>query len=69
VPNKLRIEIDRDLCIGSGECVRLAPQVYDIDDDGIAFVVDADAADEETLRTTARLCPSQAIRVVEPETT
>ena len=36
----LEIDIDRDACMGSGNCVYAAPGVFDLDDDCIAFVVD-----------------------------
>jgi ferredoxin len=29
-----RLRADRETCIGSGNCVRLAPAVFDEDDDG-----------------------------------
>ena len=31
--------VDRDACMGSGNCVFWAPGVFDLDDDGIAVVV------------------------------
>jgi ferredoxin len=40
----LEVEIDRDVCIGSGNCVYEAPGAFDLDDDTIAFVVDASGA-------------------------
>ena len=36
----LEVEIDREVCMGSGNCVYEAPGVFDLDDDGVAFVVD-----------------------------
>jgi ferredoxin len=40
----LEVDIDRDVCIGSGNCVYEAPGAFDLDDDTIAFVVDASGA-------------------------
>ena len=37
----LDITIDRELCMGSGNCSFWAPGVFDLDDDGIAVVLDA----------------------------
>ena len=59
----LQVEIDRDVCIGSGNCVYGAPGVFELDDDSIAVVVDADAATEDVIVRVARLCPSHAITV------
>ena len=37
----LDISIDREKCMGSGNCSFWAPNVFDLDDDGIAVVIDA----------------------------
>jgi ferredoxin len=38
----LRVWIDQDLCTGDGLCVQLAPQVFEFDVDGLAYVKNAD---------------------------
>lgn len=60
----LRIEVDAELCIGSGDCERLAPGAFELVDD-VAVVRDPEAADEETLRRAERSCPTGAIRVLD----
>ena len=59
----LEVEIDRDLCIGSGNCVYEAPGVFDLDDDSVAFVVDPAASPEDLVVAAARKCPSHAITI------
>ncbi len=59
----LEVELDRDVCMGSGNCMAEAPDAFDLDDDGIAFVIDPAAVSEDTIVTIARKCPSQAITV------
>ena len=59
----LDIRIDRDTCMGSGNCQFWAPGVFDLDDDGIAIVVDPEAQPEEKIILAAQGCPTQAIRV------
>lgn len=61
----LRIEIDRDLCMGSGSCVFEAPGAFALDADQIAIVEDAAGAPEEQVHEAARKCPTQAIDVRE----
>jgi ferredoxin len=61
--HNLRVEVDRMVCAGAGDCVRIAPMTFRLDEEEIAIVVDASAADEETLRTAERECPSGAILV------
>ena len=59
----LEIHIDRDACMGSGNCAFWAPGVFDLDDDGIAIVIDTDASPEEKIVLAAHGCPTQAITV------
>ncbi|HVN49941.1 MAG TPA: ferredoxin [Acidimicrobiales bacterium] len=59
----LQVDVDRDVCIGSGNCVYGAPGTFDLDDDGVAFVVDPDAAPEDAIVRAAQRCPSRAITV------
>lgn len=59
----LEIRIDRDRCMGSGNCVFWAPDSFDLADDGHAIVVDPVATDERRLRTAAQGCPVGAISV------
>ena len=59
----LEISIDREVCMGSGNCSFWAPGVFDLDDDGVAVVVDIDAAPEDKVILAAQGCPTQAIRI------
>ena len=34
----LQVYVDQDLCTGDGLCVQLAPQVFEFDVDGLAYV-------------------------------
>lgn len=58
---EVEITIDRGLCIGSGQCVHLAPQTFDQDEQALAYLVDPPGtADDRTLRAITG-CPMQAI--------
>ncbi len=59
----IEIEIDRDVCMGSGNCVYAAPGVFELDNDSIARVDVADASSEDEILTAARQCPTGAITV------
>jgi ferredoxin len=39
----------------------MAPEVFELGDDGLSRVVDPEAGDDELLRETAEACPVQAI--------
>jgi ferredoxin len=42
VNEPLRVWVDQDLCTGDGLCVQYAPEVFEFDIDGLAYVKDAD---------------------------
>ena len=62
-----RIEIDRDRCVGHARCLAIAPDLFDLDDDGRAVWLrqPATAGEVGEARRAARGCPEQAIRVDE----
>jgi ferredoxin len=60
-----RVLVDREACMGSGNCVYWAPGVFDLDDDGIAVVVGDLAGNEEPVRVAMVNCPTSAIKVVD----
>jgi len=35
---ELRVRVDQDLCTGDGLCVQYAPEVFEFDVDGLAYV-------------------------------
>jgi ferredoxin len=57
------IEVDRDRCIGAGQCVLTAPEVFDQDDDGIVELLDASPSGPQLglAREAVELCPAAAI--------
>ncbi|HEX5497566.1 MAG TPA: ferredoxin [Mycobacteriales bacterium] len=73
----LRVLVNQDLCTGDGLCAQYAPEVFELDVDGLAYVKDA----EGELRTdpgsladvpdklvadvlaSARECPGECIHV------
>jgi ferredoxin len=63
----MRITVDAERCIASGHCVRVAPDVFDQDDDGIVLLLDENppaALRDQVLEATG-LCPAQLIRVAD----
>ena len=57
----LDIQIDWDLCMGSGNCMFWAPNTFDLSEDGHAVVTDPAGDDEEKIRIAAQGCPVGAI--------
>ena len=64
----LDIKIDRDACMGSGNCSFWAPGVFDIDDEGIAIVTDPSGDPDDKIVLAAQGCPTQAISVFDGDT-
>jgi ferredoxin len=62
--NRIEVTVDRSLCIGSGDCVDTAPDVFQLDDEDKAVVVDPDGAPLEDILTAAGGCPVSAIFVI-----
>lgn len=63
----IEVTVDPELCIGSGDCARVAPRAFRLDDvagvsssapDGVI------ATDPAVVVQAARGCPTQAIRIV-----
>jgi len=64
----MRIRVDLDRCQGHSRCYSLAPEVFDVDDDGFAVVLvegDVPAHLEEKAALAAANCPERAISVEE----
>jgi ferredoxin len=62
-----RITIDRERCIGSGNCGWWAPNTFDLDDDGVSFVVDPAGDDDDKITNAAAGCPTGAIALERSE--
>jgi ferredoxin len=63
-----RIVIDRDRCVGSGNCLFWAPATFDLDDGGTSVVVDPAGDDQDRIRVAVDGCPTRAI-TLEPVAT
>ncbi|BBC35114.1 Ferredoxin [Streptomyces graminofaciens] len=64
----MKIEVDVPKCVASGQCVLIAPDVFDQrDDDGMVVLLDESPAPElhDDVRESATVCPAAAIRVQE----
>ena len=61
----LDITIDKDVCIGAGQCVLTAPGVFAQDDDGFSGLLPAraDGTVDPMAREAARACPVRAITI------
>jgi ferredoxin len=61
-----KVEIDRSLCSGFGLCAELAPDVLELDENGLASVRVGSTVDPAVLEAAAG-CPMAAITIREEE--
>jgi ferredoxin len=61
----MKVSLEKDLCIGAGQCVLAAPEVFDQDEDGtVELLADPSPAEQdEAVRSAAHACPAQVISV------
>jgi len=60
----MRVTVDQDKCVGSGQCVLAADRVFDQrDEDGIVVLLDPEPPREvqPDVRRAAMVCPALAI--------
>lgn len=65
----MRITIDQDACIGSGQCVLGSPEIFDQRDaDGIVVLLqdNPEPGLQKDVREAARICPARAITLTPP---
>ena len=63
----MKIKILRDLCISAGTCVAIAPDTFELDDEGKVVLKNPDGDDEQAIIDAAKSCPTQAIEVYDDE--
>lgn len=64
----MKIEVDLDKCVGGGQCVLAAPDLFDQrDSDGMVVLLRTEPPEDEidAAREAAALCPAAAIALVE----
>jgi ferredoxin len=63
----MKIEADRDVCIGAGMCVMTAEDVFDQGDDGIVVVLEVEVPAEhaDAAARAVASCPSGALRRID----
>ncbi|MEN6358072.1 MAG: ferredoxin [Armatimonadota bacterium] len=62
-----KIVVDRIKCQGIGACVGTAPDVFEIDSEGKAVVINIQGSDDDTVFAAAEACPLDAITLYDEE--
>jgi ferredoxin len=63
----VKVHVKQIECAGHGQCALLAPEVYELDDDGFCATGDVDVTPEleDPAALGAASCPAQAIELIE----
>jgi ferredoxin len=64
----MKVEVDREKCCGGGQCVLIAPEVFDQgDEDGVVILLKDTPEPEQwdNVREAVAVCPAAAIAIVE----
>lgn len=62
----LMVKIDRLICVGFETCVEVAPDLFQVDEEGIAiFTSNTNEVDKETVLEACKECPVDALVVLD----
>ena len=63
----MRVQVNPEVCEGHGKCQAAAPEVFELRDDDISYVILGDVPEElrPKVERAIRLCPRQAISWVQ----
>ena len=62
----MKFKVNKEICIGCGACQAIAPDVFEIDDEGLAVAIDAEINDDnrEDAIDAKEGCPVNAIEEI-----
>jgi ferredoxin len=61
----MRVLVDRERCMSSGVCEMEAPEVFELDADGVLQVGAEAVVDPAAVETAVRACPTGALQLVD----
>ncbi len=65
----MKIVVDYDECASNAVCMGIAPEIFEVRDDGFLYVLNEHPGEEfrEKVRQAANGCPTGAISIVEDD--
>jgi 3-phenylpropionate/trans-cinnamate dioxygenase ferredoxin reductase subunit len=61
----LTIRIDRNACAGFKDCIKVAPEAFDLGDDGVVVFKDPEVVEVSRLIEACGVCPAKALTVLD----
>jgi ferredoxin len=63
----MRVVIDHDECTGCGTCESICPDVFELRDDGLSYVIDEEPSSDlmDCIEESAEECPVECITIVD----
>jgi ferredoxin len=65
--SRRELQVNPDLCMGSGQCIWYAPNTFDQDATATAFVTNQHGDTEDKIAEAIASCPARAISLVPVE--
>lgn len=61
----MRVKVDFDLCQSNAVCMGIAPDVFEVRDDGFLYILQDEPSEERRadVEEAANMCPTQAIEI------
>jgi ferredoxin len=62
-----RVEVDRKRCVGSGTCEAIAPDVFEVGDDGLLVLLLPEPGDDglPDVQDAVQACPTRALTLAD----
>jgi ferredoxin len=64
---KYKIKVIKDLCIGAASCIAISPNIFKLDEENKAVILNGQDTPENILMA-AQSCPTKAVIVIDTET-
>lgn len=63
----MKVHVNSEICAGFGICTGIAPDVFELHEDGYAVVLVSEVKpqDEDTMRRAESQCPARAISLID----
>jgi len=58
-----KVTVDESTCTGCGLCESSCPEIFKVQDDGLAYVIAGDCSEGHNLQEISEQCPVEAIKV------